>query len=111
MEPKARLDHSNHKFCSPWYQGALRSFISKGTIWQAQRGRVRVEPFSGTGTCDVQKDGTYCLMPRTWMVFREYGFITHIQEIESLPSSMMMGRMGYCEGLKNIYGAVMDLKM
>lgn len=50
-------------------------------------------------------------MPRAWMVFREYGFITHIQEIESLPSSMMMGRVGYCEGLKNIYGAVMDLKM
>lgn len=77
----------------------------------AQRGRVRVEPFSGTGTCDIQKDGTCCLMPRAWMVFREYGFITHIQEIESLPSSMMMGRVGHCEGLKNIYGALMDLKM
>ena len=37
----------------------------------AQRGRVRVEPFSGTGTCDEQKDGTCCLMPRACMVFRE----------------------------------------
>ena len=37
----------------------------------AQRGRARVEPFSGTGTCDEQKDGTCCLMPRACMVFRE----------------------------------------
>lgn len=41
-------------------------------------------------------------------MFKECGFLTHILEIESLPSSMRMGRVGICEGLKEkkiyIYG-------